>query len=314
MVVGPTSALVFVADADRERVVNILGEFGVRTGVASSTSEFSSASVRMAVIDPDLVSDSLLDGLRAIQEGLVRTPIVFLTGPRKREALALLIGFPDTMAIVPRDRVSTDFELRTALRSVAEGPTFGWERIIGGDGDQMSFPITGSASRHDALEVLLEFLQDSGVRRRIAGILVDAAEEMITNAVYDAPVDLEGRPLYASLDRRHAVELDPHHHSSLQAATDGGQAAVMVRDPFGALRMRTVRRFISKGLRGGADQIDPKMGGAGLGLTRVYDLVDQLIVRLDPGKVTEIIAIMETTGGRRDMASRPTSLLLARKR
>jgi len=311
---GPTDALVFVADADVQRVSNTLSEFGMRPVAASGTDEFPNVPMRLAVIDPARVGEKLLDGLRTLQERLVRTPIVFLSGPCRREELSLLIGFPDTMAIVPREHVSSDFELRTAVRAAAEGPGFGWDGIIGGDGDQMSFDIAGSASRDDALDELQAFFKDNGVRRRIVALLVDAAEELITNAVYDAPVDLEGRPLYASLDRRHSVELRPEHHSTLRAATDGSKAAVMVRDPFGALRMRTVRRYISKGLRGGADQIDTKQGGAGLGLTRIYEMSDQVIIRIAPGKATEVIILIETAGGRRDMAARPTSLLLAQKR
>ena len=55
--------------------------------------------------------------------------------------------------------------------------------------------------------------------------------------------------------------------------------------------MRTVRRYISKGLRGGADQIDTKKGGAGLGLTRIYEMVDQVIVRIEESLENKTILI-----------------------
>lgn len=306
-----SEALVFVKNTERARVTTLLGEYGLRPLIATGLDALPKDTARLAVIDPELLGASV-DGLRVLQENLVRTPILFLSGPRRRENLALLIGFPDMVAVVPRDSSDSDHELRAAIRGIIEGPRFGWDGVVGGVADQFKMAITGSDSRDGAVDALTEFFERTGVRSRKSRVLVAAAEELITNAVYDAPVDLEGQPLYANRDRRDAVDLETQHCSEVRAATDAQHAAVLVRDPFGALRARTVRRFLSKGLRGGTDQIDAKLGGAGLGLTRIYEMADRFIVRIEPGKATEMVVVVATRGGRNSEATGPTSLRLLR--
>ncbi len=304
-------ALVFVGTLDEPRVAGVLREAGLDPVAAVDPTTFPAGPLSVAVIDPELLGARPTQALEAVVGRLAGAPVIFLCGPCEHDRLAALIGLPTTLAIVPRDHFASDRELRHALRCRLAGPSFGWDGLMAPGAATCEVPLRGSDDRDGALDVVADFFGQRGLRRRLVSLLQDAAEELVTNAVYDAPVDANGKPLFASLDRRQRVELPARGAAVLTMAADDQQAAVAVRDPYGSLVAVTARRFVSKGLRGGPDQIDTKQGGAGLGLTRVYQMVDHLALRMRPGIGTEVVALIETAGARRDMASRPSSLLLA---
>lgn len=304
-------ALVFVNPQDQARVTTALKGYGLTPKTLGDPGQFPKGLVGAVVLDPDLFGANPAAAASKAVARLEESPLIFLSGPRKREDIAELIGVPGTTAIIPRDHFSSDNELRYAIRCVARGPNFGFEGIFGSNVATMEMAITGSGDRDAALDEIGAFFKSRGVRRRLNAMLQDVAEELITNAVYDAPVDQSGQQIYAAYDRRRAVVLPAGKHATLKMAWDPEKAAVAIGDPHGSLVARTCRRFLSKGLRGGPDQIDTKQGGAGLGLTRIYQMVDHLSLRMVPGTRTEVMAMFEIGGGRKDMAARPTSLIIA---
>ena len=110
-----------------------------------------------------------------------------------------------------------------------------------------------------------EFAEQMGVRRKYREGIDQCLDEMLMNALYDAPVDEHGKPLYADVATKSRVTLRPEHKALVQYACDGTQFAVAVRDAFGGLERATVLRYLHKCLND-ERQIDRKAGGAGLGL------------------------------------------------
>ncbi len=304
-------AVVLVRTLDLGRVEGAVRAHGLTPTAAVGAETLPHGRCAFAVLDPELLGPLTEERLAEVYDRLGGTPVVWLSGPRRREELAALLGYGSVVALVPRDHVSSDADLAVATSGVLEGPSFGWDGLVAPPVDHATRTVTGSADRDPALEELDDWFQARGVRRRLRGLLKDAADELITNAVFDAPVDERGVPLYATWDRRRPVALEPAHHATLEMAVGPGRAALAVGDPFGALPLTTVRRYLRKGLRGGTDQIDAKRGGAGLGLTRTFQHVDHLVVEVHRGLRTRVAVAVETTGGRRSMAARPTGLLLA---
>ncbi len=304
-------AVVLVRTLDLGRVEGALRAHGLAPMGVVSAETLPRGRFRLAVLDPALLAGLTAEGLEELRDQLGTTPVVWLSGPRDREELAALVGYPTVQAVVPRDHVSSDEDLALAVESVARGPTFDWRGLTGEPREVAARSLKGSADRDPALDELDAWFEERGVRRRLRGILKDVADELITNAVYDAPVDERGVPLYASWDRRRVVVLAAAHCATFEMSVGPGRAAIAVSDPFGVLPLTTVRRYLRKGLRGGADQIDTKRGGAGLGLTRTFERVDHLVVHVHRGRRTRVGVAVETTGGRRSMAARPAGLVLA---
>jgi hypothetical protein len=67
----------------------------------------------------------------------------------------------------------------------------------------------------------------------------ELAHELLMNAMYDAPVDAQGRPKYAA-DRKADIRLTDSERPSVRVATDGSRLVLQVRDPFGRLERRHV--------------------------------------------------------------------------
>lgn len=304
-------ALVLVGTLDAPRVIGALKVADLKAAVIVDAAMVPQVRFGAAILDPELLRPTPESALPGLSDALGDTPIVFLCGPCQRSRLALLAAEDHMVGIVAREHVTSDEELRHALLCITQGPTPGWEVLMSPNPDQMERLITGSADKNAALESIAEFGERTGLRRRIIRRLQDVADELITNAVYDAPVDAAGNAIFISRSRRQDVLLDPADRPILRLARDPSHVAISVTDRFGSLRASTVRYYLAKGLGRGPDQVDRKAGGAGLGLTRVYEQVDRMTVKVRAGEVTEVMAMIEVGGSRGDMAARPPTLVLA---
>lgn len=169
-----------------------------------------------------------------------------------------------------------------------------------------AYAIASSAEKPKLFEHIERFMADIGMRGRLVRRLTAVADELLMNAIYDAPLDrATGQPKYAERRRSEAVELAPDERPTFYLGSDGERVVIGVRDPFGALKPHTLKSYIHKGLRRGADQIDRKQGGAGLGLYLLFDALNSLCVNLTPGQATEVIGAMNIRGSMRDVLATP---------
>lgn len=305
-------ALLLVGTSDEARVEGALGALGLAAECAIDADLFEAGPRPVVVVDPDVLGPDPEAGIAHIVAQTGGAPLVFLSGPPPGwRRLAQLLGERSMRALVARDHVTSDEELRHALSCVCGGPRFGWEGLMTPEAAEVRRSVTASGERDACLEEVATFLSQARVRGRIVRLVQDVVDELVTNALYDAPVDSAGAPLYADRDRRLAVTLPAPARPTLRVARDPSHVAVSMTDPHGSLTADTVRYYLSKGLRRGAAQVDNKAGGAGLGLTRIYESVDRMTVKVLAGARTEVMAMIELGGARGDIASRPPGLILA---
>jgi hypothetical protein len=118
-------------------------------------------------------------------------------------------------------------------------------------------------------------------------------DELVTNALYAAPVDARGRPLFASVAPRARRVLRTDRDVSVQYAWDGARFAVAVRDTFGTLERATVLRHLHDGLHA-AQPVGGKGGsGAGLGLYLIAQAATAVCFHVVPGVATEVVCVFE---------------------
>lgn len=167
--------------------------------------------------------------------------------------------------------------------------------------------IESSASKDTVFDGIEAFMGDIGMRGRLVQRMKDLADEMLMNAIYDAPLDRQtGAPRYAH-QRRGNVTLEPDERPTFAYGSDGQRFAMSIRDPFGALAPDVLRAYVQKGLRRGEDQIDRKEGGAGLGLFLLFQGLNTVCLNLDPGRQTEFIGLVNIRGSVREALSTPKS-------
>ncbi|MGZ3404975.1 MAG: ATP-binding protein [Polyangia bacterium] len=255
------------------------------------------------------------------------TPIIVLAGLNARHRLVQALSYPDVVGVVPKigawtesvtseaklegpDEQSLGLALRRRVERATQpsGPapylltgTPIEERVIG-----------GSADKDEALTALLADaarfgLSDEKVRR-----IETAADELMLNAVYDAPRDERGKPIHADIDRRTPVTLTAQAQVRARWGCDGRTFVVSIADRFGALDRATVGAHIQRLL----DARSPRLGrsgvtgGAGLGLVLTYSAANQLALHVSRGRFTEATAALHVAGSNRSAVARGSALYI----
>jgi hypothetical protein len=118
------------------------------------------------------------------------------------------------------------------------------------------------------------------------------AEELMINAMYHAPTDDKGKPLYQHLPRKEMSGKIFERGVKVACASNGQLFAVAVRDAYGSLDKETVVKFLSKGTQKSLTP-EQKESGAGLGLVTALKNANKLVFNLAPGMGTEVIALFD---------------------
>lgn len=294
--------LLRVRDEDRASIEGQLA----RVGLVGMLQPTQGRAPVLGVIDPEVLGGDLSSRLQRAAEHYPQTPILLLSGPRERVELAGLVEVPTVAAVIARDTTERDSELELALGILRGGLRFGLAGLIGATPGLLSRDLVASHDRDGLIDELEAHLTVNGVRPRMARLACDAVEELVTNAIYDAPTDERGERIYVATDRRESIILAESARPRLDVAVVGTRVVALMSDPHGSLDVLTVRRYLAQGLRG---DVSDKPGGAGLGLARIYGLVDRLVVQIEPRRRTEIAFMLETGAVKRDPAQRPTGLV-----
>ncbi|MBA3394367.1 MAG: hypothetical protein H0T89_17100 [Deltaproteobacteria bacterium] len=225
-----------------------------------------------------------------------------------RPELAILFGERQLMNILARSDALDADELSVTLQKMLRGEIFGVDRYFRAGATTKTLAIHGTSQRDEVFEVARRFATDAGVSSRHTELFCTVVDELVTNALYNAPRDNHGRALYAHFPRTQEVTLQPDEQIDVTMCVDGQRLGIAVADPYGSLTSGTVLQYLAKCFRKGTDQLDQKDGGAGLGLYQVFESVTQFVVNLDLGKQTEIIGLIDFRGRYRDFVVRPKSI------
>jgi PEGA domain-containing protein len=190
------------------------------------------------------------------------------------------------------DAVLVVDELETrALAAVASrllfGDIFGLEKVVPWGVKIYSMLVGDYQEKSVAIAAVSDFAAALGVRRKYREAIEQCLDEMLMNALYDAPVDAAGKQMFADVPTKTRISLRMEQKATVEYACDGSMFALSVRDSFGTLRGETVLRYLDKCLH--ADQqIDRKAGGAGLGLYIICNAATQFLISVQPNVATEV--------------------------
>lgn len=182
-------------------------------------------------------------------------------------------------------RDPADRELGITSEKLVSGDLFGLEKYLAPGTNAFERTVGDEAEKRQAIGQVTAWAEAIGARRPIVHRLASVIDELLMNALFDAP--RESRPVI-SLDagQRRAV---------LRWACDDRTLAVSVSDPFGAIRQRDVidhvRRARDERGRPNPPTLDDP--GSGLGLYLVLANVASLIVNVDPGRQTEVVCLFD---------------------
>jgi hypothetical protein len=146
--------------------------------------------------------------------------------------------------------------------------------------------------RGKAIQTVLDFAEEAKMRRQVRSAIGSVCEELLMNALYDAPVDAEGKQIFAEVDPHDRTKTRSPRPVSIRYAATDEMFAVAVRDRFGRLAKNTILAYIEKCLTSG-NQIDRKTYGAGLGLYLVANAAATYVVNVAYGIATEVVCTFD---------------------
>lgn len=148
--------------------------------------------------------------------------------------------------------------------------------------------LTHASSRIERLEKMREFFAANGVGSRTLQQLRDIAEELLTNAFYDAPV--AAGALKGPVSRTQDISLPDDSPCDLIYGCREDLAIVRVRDPFGSLSRRRLVEVLSRCARTDMTvEVDETMGGAGLGMWRIFSSASFVGISVVKNRRTEVL-------------------------
>lgn len=288
--------MVLLVEPDRKQLMlakMAVGATGVKMDVASDKSaamDYLSKKTYHAVF----CDETHMEILTQLNTEKPDTQLVLMTQKGVHKNLPLLrnmISIDSVISRDPDDRSLTMRMLLTTLTKVLNNEFFGMEKYLTWGVEVQSKTVTASYQRSDLKEEMVQHLKKMGLRNTILDRCYAVSEEMLMNAIYDAPTDSQGNAIYNHLPRQTEVVLESHLQSQLKYACDGTMLAVSVTDPFGALTRKILVDYLESCYEGKAGSLNEghNKGGAGRGLHQIIENADLTIFNVKKGVKTEVI-------------------------
>jgi hypothetical protein len=185
-------------------------------------------------------------------------------------------------------------ELLTTVVKLIRGDAFGLEKYLAWGADVRSFPLGDTREREAAVAALAADVVVAGLPERVGSLASVIADELLTNALYAAPVDAAGERHRAREPRDQHRALTGRDAVTLRWGTDARYLAIEVRDRWGTLDDAGVAVRLASGAKKAPE-------GNGMGLPLVYACCTQLVIGTAPSALTEVLALL-------DVRYRPTEL------
>ncbi len=224
-------------------------------------------------------------------------PRVVVTGEVTDEALHALIEQHEVAHVMAWRGGGAEPDLSVTLEKLLSNDLFGMGRYFEQDSDPARFLCRSATQREELLEWVRTYAGKHRIRSRVMDILLVATDEMITNALYNAPTDGRGNHPYAGISRSVPVTLEGPVPIEIELRCDGQRLGISTVDPFGSLKPEVVlgslRRCFKK-----PEPRPGSTGGAGLGLYLLLGSLSHLIFNVALGRRTELIGLMDIAGNR----------------
>ena len=177
------------------------------------------------------------------------------------------------------------------------------ENFLGEEGGVQPLFIERSGQKQDAVEAIRNYLAQGQVPLRVANTIANISDELLMNALYDAPGDEFGRPIYAVTARDADRPLQGREQVDIKLGFDGTFFAIAVTDQFGNLDRARLLNHISINYKDTEYKLRKGGAGAGLGLATVLQTGGSLIYHCEEGRKTEAIFVTRIFENYRDFKS-----------
>ncbi len=250
--------------------------------------------IQAALVVLHLDGDSL-DPLKEVGERIRKDGWIIVVLPKsdlKQTVAAMQLSSRIAGIFVADDLTVSN--LAAMCTRVMHGDIFGLEKLVPWGTRVYSTLVGDYQEKSICISQISEYAASMGVRRKYREAIEQCSDELLMNALYDAPVDSAGNQLFADVPTKTRISLRMEQKAVVQYSCDSRLFTLSVRDSFGTLERDTVLKYLHKCLY--ADQqIDRKAGGAGLGLYIMCNATTQFFINALPGVATEVVCTFDLT-------------------
>lgn len=239
--------------------------------------------------------------------------IVFITDLTMSEYLKKLTqkeeNFLNHIIANNSDSIWSIHELRITLQKILNKDFFGINKYLMPGAEIHHSIIEGTKARNLLCKEVANLSEKYRLGSYISKLLYGIVEELLMNAIYDAPRSVN-KDKYGLISDSIAFELDKNDQSILSYGFDGKIFATAVADPFGTMPRDLFFSYLKKVVsrNDSSKLIDSKKEGAGLGLFKILYSSHALICNLNKNVKTEVISIIDTSQQVRDFAKAARSI------
>lgn len=191
---------------------------------------------------------------------------------------------------IDRTLISRIFAMATKERA------FGVENYFAADARGQTISITKTIQKKVIIESLKNHLIKIGFKARMATVVANATDELIMNAIFDAPIDELGRRIHEKTSRNAVFDLEGKNVVELKIVFDGKVLGISVVDNHGSLdRKKLVAQHLGRSYSTTEYQTKTSIANAGLGLSQVFRSCGGLVFACDTGNRTEVTLFYRKT-------------------
>jgi hypothetical protein len=285
------SIIIVHRDRRTQRIVQrVLGAGGYRIEIADDVAQaermIGHTVPVLVVVDGELMIDGCADAFFAAVAARGTDACIMLLGDRGylHVPRILSMGAVTNLLVHPMPLLAE--ELTVTANKLIHRDLFGMEKYLLWGTALNRATLTRASHRAALVERVADAVRNSGQSPRVASMAMLITDELLSNAVHNAPIDGDGIHYRRELARDVEIDLDQRHQVELRWACDARYLAIEVTDRFGSIDNGTILRSLSK------SDVRETGGGAGMGIALTYRSCDHLVFNLDPGRRTEIIALV----------------------
>lgn len=179
------------------------------------------------------------------------------------------------------------------VKIMTSGRPFGLEKLLGKNASVQTKILTNSLQKQPAVEAVKGYLVKAKFQSRTVGVIANAVDEILMNAIFDAPTDPAGKPLYSTTLRTAQFELNARQTVQMQIGFDGKYVAITARDLFGSLEKKKLLNHISKTYIEEEYKVKNAVAGAGIGLATIFQSGGSFIFLSDAQEMTEVTVLFK---------------------
>jgi len=289
---GAASILIVHPDRKIQRTVHrILGGTGHGVDVADDVGQavrlLSNLAPILVVVDGSAMASPSIEPFLAAAKVRGAEACIMLVGATQLEQAPRILSLGAVTNLLVHPMPVLGEELTITAQKLIRDDLFGAEKYLLWGTELHAATLTRASQRVQLVGELAEQLRGHGQSARVASIAMLVADELISNAVHNAPVDDRGTHYRADLARDAELALDGRHAVVVRWGCDGRYVAIEVGDAFGSLSRDRVLCSLAQ------SDVKDQGGGAGMGIALTYRSCDHLVFNLAPGKRTEVIALID---------------------